>query len=151
MRFKSQMSAIDAQQSGHAGRPLCRGDEKLRVLIAEPDHLVAMDLNTMVEDLGGQVIGTAETGEQAIALGVRLRPDIAIINILLGGDIDGVDAALDIQVQHNMPVVFVAGQADAVTVHRMHLATDQPALLKPVSLTRMRDAIVNACALSLDS
>lgn len=149
MRFKSQIPLIPPAQPLDPAPPLCRGHETLCVLIAQQDHLVAMDLAAMVEDLGGQVVATAQTGEQTIAQAVRLRPDIAIIDIVLSGNMDGIDAALDIQAECDIPVVFVAGQADAATLQRIHLVSDQPALLKPVSPARMRDAIVSACALTL--
>lgn len=68
--------------------------DPVRILLVEDEYLVAMQMQTALTEAGFTVVGMVCTGEDALAIAARERPSIAIVDIRLGGALDGVDAAL---------------------------------------------------------
>ena len=68
------------------------GPHSLRVLIAEDEALIRLDLREMLEEEGFEVVGEAGDGEQAIALARELRPDLVICDVKMP-KMDGIVAA----------------------------------------------------------
>jgi CheY-like chemotaxis protein len=87
-----------------------------KVLIVEDDPLLALDLMALLERAGFQVLGVAESGEQALVL-VRVRPvDVVVMDVDLsegGGRLDGVQTATQIVESSTASVVFVTGEPPA--------------------------------------
>ena len=80
-------------------------DSHVRVLIIEDNALIALDLETQMEDLGCDVVGVAVTAAQAIATARRTLPDLALVDLQLADGSRGQDAALvlrsELDVAHN--------------------------------------------------
>ncbi len=69
------------------------GDKPVRILIVEDETIVALDLKNSLKVLGYDVVGTASSGEEAIAKADQTRPDLVLMDIILKGRMDGVQAA----------------------------------------------------------
>ena len=65
----------------------------IKVLVVEDEQLTALFIKTLLEDNGYIVAGMAMTGEDAIAKALAHRPDLILMDILLQGDMDGIEAA----------------------------------------------------------
>ena len=77
-----------------------------RILICEDDPLIALGWSTLLSDMGYKVIGPAYTAEKALELSYRQMPDLALIDIDLGGIIDGVSVAAELA-PLGVPVIFI--------------------------------------------
>lgn len=89
-----------------------------RILIVEDENIVALDLEMRLSGLGYQVVGMTATGEGAIHQALSLRPDLILMDINLRGEIDGVEAALQIQQHQDIPIIFLTAYADDATFRR---------------------------------
>jgi CheY-like chemotaxis protein/DNA-directed RNA polymerase specialized sigma24 family protein len=78
-----------------------------RVLIIEDEPIIAMDIETIVRDLGHDVTGVAVTRDEAVALAMEDRPGLVLADIQLADDSSGIDAVKDILAQFNVPVIFI--------------------------------------------
>ena len=78
-----------------------------RVLIIEDEPIIAMDLETIVRDLGHDVTGVAVTRDEAVALAMEDRPGLVLADIQLADDSSGIDAVKDILAKFNVPVIFI--------------------------------------------
>ena len=127
-------------------QPLVKGGQPVRVLIVEDDQLVAMDHKAVVAHLGGEVIGETDCGEEAVCLAEDLSPDVVMMDVRLHGALDGIDAAELISLRLGIPIVFVTAYGDPVTRGRMDGVGTSAPVLKPASVSQIRDAIRAACA-----
>ena len=70
--------------------------DKARILIVEDELIVAEDLKEVIEGLGYEVVGIADTGADAIAQAMQLKPDLMMSDIRLRGAMNGIEAAQQI-------------------------------------------------------
>jgi DNA-directed RNA polymerase specialized sigma24 family protein len=77
------------------------------VLIIEDEPIIAMDLETIVRDLGHGVNGVAVTRDEAVAQATAQRPGLILADIQLADDSSGIDAVKDILAQFAVPVIFI--------------------------------------------
>lgn len=89
-----------------------------RILVVEDERIVALDLCSMLEDLGYLVVGVAATGAEAHGLASRQRPDLVLMDIRLQGDVDGIQAAAALRAEWDVPIVFLTANANGETLRR---------------------------------
>ena len=77
------------------------------VLIIEDEPIIAMDIETIVRDLGHGVTGVAVTRDEAYAQAMAHRPGLVLADIQLADDSSGIDAVKDILAEFNVPVIFI--------------------------------------------
>ncbi|MBS0504526.1 MAG: response regulator [Proteobacteria bacterium] len=77
------------------------------VLIIEDEPIIAMDLETIVRDLGHDVTGVAVTRDEAVAQAKARRPGLVLADIQLADDSSGIDAVKDILAEFSVPVIFI--------------------------------------------
>ena len=89
--------------------------EKLRILIAEDETIIRLDLRSLLESSGFEVCGEARDGEEAVALAQQVQPDLAIFDVKMP-KLDGIDAARRILEERPIPIVMLTayGQDDLV-------------------------------------
>ncbi len=80
---------------------------RARVLIIEDEPMIAMDIETIVRDLGHEVTGVAVTRDEAVALALDDRPGLVLADIQLADDSSGIDAVKDILAELQVPVIFI--------------------------------------------
>jgi CheY-like chemotaxis protein/DNA-directed RNA polymerase specialized sigma24 family protein len=80
---------------------------RARVLIIEDEPIIAMDIETIVRDLGHDVTGVAVTRDEAVAAAMSDRPGLVLADIQLADDSSGIDAVKDILAEFNVPVIFI--------------------------------------------
>lgn len=127
---------------------LKRNGKALRVLIVEDQALTALDLKSMIEEMGGAVVGLPGSGELGVTLARELDPDIVLMDIQLAGLMDGVAAGQAITARSNSTLVFVTANTDSTTMARIRRAGDHIVLQKPILAAELREALVTACDLS---
>lgn len=77
------------------------------VLIIEDEPMIAMDLETIVRDLGHDVAGIAVTADEAVALAKLTKPGLVLADIQLADNSSGIDAVRDILNEFPVPVIFI--------------------------------------------
>lgn len=110
-----------------------------RILIVEDEALIAAHIEEALEDAGYGVLGPFSDGGEAVESISERRPDLVLMDIKLAGELDGIDAALEIRRRHRLPVVFLTAFADGALVERARKAEPYGYLLKPV---REKDLLV---------
>jgi CheY-like chemotaxis protein/DNA-directed RNA polymerase specialized sigma24 family protein len=80
---------------------------RARVLIIEDEPIIAMDIETIVRDLGHDVTGVAVTRDEAVASAMSERPGLVLADIQLADDSSGIDAVKDILAEFEVPVIFI--------------------------------------------
>ncbi len=85
---------------------------KKRILIVEDQGIAALDEEQTIRELGYEPIGNVMTGEAAVTLACRDRPDLIIMDIKLMGDMDGLEATRKIHELYKIPVLYVTAFAD---------------------------------------
>ena len=113
----------------------------VRVLVVEDETIVAMDLTDNLRILGYDVVGTAASGKDAINKAESTRPDIVLMDIMLKGNMDGVEAAEIIRSQVNIPVIFLTACADDKTLERAKVTEPFGYLIKPFEERELRSHI----------
>lgn len=78
-----------------------------RILIIEDEPIIALDISGAVKSRGHEVVGIAQTREQAVEMARATRPELVLADIQLADDSSGVDAANDIVGQIDVPIIFI--------------------------------------------
>lgn len=119
---------------------------KLKVLVVEDDLMIADSVKDILELLEHEVVGIAEDAETAIEICNENEPQIALLDIQIGGDIDGVDLAELINDQFDIPFIFTTAFADDATVARAKERGPFGYLVKPYGVKDLNAAIEVAMA-----
>ncbi len=80
---------------------------RARVLIIEDEPIIAMDIETIVRDLGHDVTAIAVTRDEAVREAKAQRPGLVLADIQLADDSSGIDAVKDILAEFSVPVIFI--------------------------------------------
>ncbi len=104
---------------------------KKRILIVEDEFIVAQDIRSSLDRLGYAVCGVASTGETAIRMAVELRPDAILMDVVLKGDMDGIETTRHIRGKVGIPVIYLSAYADVGTLERAQVTDSFGYLLKP--------------------
>ena len=111
-----------------------------RVLIAEDEALIRLDLAEMLAEEGYEVVGQAEDGETAVALAEELRPDLVILDIKMPR-LDGIAAAERVAALRIAPVVILTAFSQRDLVEQARDAGAMAYVVKPFSMTDLVPAI----------
>jgi PAS domain S-box-containing protein len=104
---------------------------KGRLLIVEDEPIVALDLKQEVEQLGCEVLGVAESADEAlVACGVH-RPDLALMDVRIVGSVDGIQTAGLLRAAYHIPVIFLTSYSDEGTISRAAKEMPYGYLTKP--------------------
>lgn len=117
---------------------------KLQVLIVEDETIIAMDIAMQLRDLGYEPLGPAATGEQAIEMAARLRPQLVLMDIHLASPMDGITAAQIIRAQVNIPSVFLSAFSADGTKDRAQRTNPAGYLAKPFTEYELRTVMAAA-------
>jgi len=114
--------------------------DRPRVLIAEDEALIRLDLAEMLREEGYQVVGEAADGQEAVDLAESLRPDLVIMDVKMPRR-DGIDAAAEIAAKRIAPVVVLTAFSQRDLVEKARDAGAMAYLVKPFSITDLVPAI----------
>jgi CheY-like chemotaxis protein len=92
--------------------------------------------------LGYTVVGNVAAGAQAITAAVQLQPDLILMDIRLQGKMDGIEAALQIQADRLVPVIYLTAYVDESTIQRAQATSPWGFLRKPFHVRDLQ-AILN--------
>lgn len=113
----------------------------VRILVVEDDPNVCTVLTARLESLGYVICGTAETGFEAISGVYRHQPDLVTMDILLKGEMNGIQAATKIAEQSDVPIVFMTCLSDQEIFERALQTHPYGYIIKPYEINELRSAI----------
>lgn len=112
-----------------------------QVLVVEDEGIIAADIQDRLTSLGYDVPATVASGEEALQKIPVLTPDIVLMDIVLQGQMDGVEAAAAIRQQFEIPVIFLTAHADESTVQRAKLTEPFAYIIKPFEERELHTAL----------
>ncbi len=133
------MSAASSSRRASPSRAT-EGNGRPRVLIAEDEALIRLDLREMLQEEGYDVIGEAADGEQAVALAMDLNPDLVICDVKMP-KMDGIAAAAQIADKRIAPVVILTAFSQRDLIERARDAGAMAYLVKPFQKRDLLPAI----------
>ena len=105
--------------------------KKSRILIVEDEKIIAKDLELRLLGMNYEVAASVSSGKEALAVVRREPVDLILMDIMIDGDIDGIETAGLIHQQMDVPVIYLTAYADEKTFERARLSDPFGYLLKP--------------------
>ena len=105
---------------------------KQRILIAEDEAIIALDLQSILRKRGYHVLGVVFSGEAAIQKIDEEPPDLVLMDIYLAGEMNGIETAQQIQARFNIPVIYVTAYSDDALLQQAKMASSYGYLVKPI-------------------
>ncbi|CAA9889358.1 Response regulator receiver modulated diguanylate cyclase/phosphodiesterase with PAS/PAC sensor(S) [Candidatus Methylobacter favarea] len=112
-----------------------------KIMIVEDEGIIAMDMRSQLEGFGYDVVATAFSGQEAITLASRHRPELVMMDIVLKGSMDGISAAQTITKSLHIPVIFLTAYSDPATLRRAKTTGAYGYLIKPFRPDELRASI----------
>ncbi|MBD0307630.1 MAG: response regulator, partial [Microcoleus sp. T1-bin1] len=103
----------------------------INILIVEDELLIAKNLSHKLESLGYQIVGIVSCGADAIQRAGEMKPDLILMDIVIKGDIDGIETAVIINQKFDIPIIYTTAYADDETLQRAENTGSYGYLLKP--------------------
>lgn len=117
---------------------------KTRVLVVEDDSIISEDIQRNLRKLGYPVAGTFTSAEEALDQMESIHPDLILMDIVLHGRLNGIDAAKQIRSQFHLPVIFLTAYSDRITMARARDAKPAGYIFKPFSTDELDHVIQKA-------
>ena len=105
----------------------------MNILLVEDELLIAKDIETILTGFGYSVLEIVSSGEDAIKRAEAIKPDLIIMDVVLKGNINGIDAAKEIRTHFGIPVIFLTAYSDKNTLIRAISTEPFGYVLKPVN------------------
>ncbi|MBF0476126.1 MAG: response regulator, partial [Deltaproteobacteria bacterium] len=112
-----------------------------RILLADDEVVVIMQLKKRLETFGHEVVGTAASGEKAVELARAFKPDLMLMDIVMPGGLDGLDASEIIKDELDTPIIFISGHADDHILDRIKNAQPDGFIVKPINEFELKVAV----------
>jgi len=113
---------------------------KKNVLIVEDESIISLLVERMVDNLGHTVVHKVTSGEEAIEAVQDHEPDIVLMDIRLDGEINGIEATMQIKQQHDVSIIFVSGNTDMLQNADVDPSEYIEFLAKPITLAELSDS-----------
>ena len=104
---------------------------KTNILVVEDESIVSKDIQNSLKKLGYNVIGACNNGEDAINVAAEKLPDLVLMDIMLKGEMSGIDAANLIRAKIDVPIIFLTAYADESTLSKAKVTEPYGYILKP--------------------
>lgn len=114
---------------------------KKRILIVEDEAIVAKDISVCLNRTGYDVLNTFSNGEDAIKYINNTKPDLILMDIMLAGEMTGIDASTIIKDRFDIPVVFLTAYADEKTISKAKVTDPYGYVIKPFKEIDLRTSI----------
>jgi|GEM_PF-1139142 len=109
-------------------------DNRISILIVEDDLITASYIKKSLEKEGYRVPAIISTGEEAVAFCDIDAPDVIIMDILLAGEIDGIEAAKRIRKHHDIPLLYASGNSEEYSLVKAQKTTPVGFIIKPIDV-----------------
>jgi two-component system, response regulator PdtaR len=101
-----------------------------KILVVEDERITAEDIKSGLENAGYQVPALVSSGKKAIELAGEIKPDLVLMDIKLKGKMDGIEAAEQIKLLYDIPVIYLTAYSDEYTVQRAKITEPSGYIIK---------------------
>jgi PAS domain S-box-containing protein len=112
-----------------------------KILVVEDEELIGQDIKILLEDLGYQVPYLVPSGEEAISRAGEIRADLVLMDIMLEGEIDGIEAAHKINDKYGIPVIYLTAYRNEEILKRAKQTEPYAYIVKPFEERELRTNI----------
>jgi len=109
-----------------------------RILIADDEQVTRLEIEEMLTGLGYEVAGQAQSGREAVDMARDLKPDLILMEVMMPGSIDGIDAAAKIKAELDIPIIFISRDGDPEHIQRAKHIGPYGYLMKPIAEKHVR-------------
>ncbi|MBI9072333.1 MAG: response regulator [Melioribacteraceae bacterium] len=102
-----------------------------QIMIVEDERIVAEDIQETLEEFGYNVVGIEDTGENAVNMASKLKPDLILMDIMLKGEMNGIQAAFKINDNEEIPIIYLTAYTDNNTAQEAINTNPSGYLVKP--------------------
>jgi len=114
---------------------------KAKIMIVEDEYVVARDIQKILENLGYEITAIEAGANDALKKAEQTRPDLALVDIVLRGEMDGIQAAEQLRSRFNIPVIFLTAYVDEKKLERAKAAEPFGYLTKPFKEEDLKSTI----------
>ncbi len=115
-----------------------------KILVVEDEAITALDIQRSLESVGFEVVSTVTNGIDAIQKAIDLRPDLILMDIVIKGNMDGIEVAEKINAIFDVPIIYMTAYSDEKTFKRAKLTEPYGFINKPISPNELKVSIENA-------
>jgi putative two-component system response regulator len=112
-----------------------------RIMVVDDEAVITMQLEERLTAMGYEVVGRASSGEASLDMARRFRPDLILMDIVMPGRLDGIDAAQAIKANLDIPVIFLTAYAHDKFVNRAKRVEPFGYIVKPFQENEIKAAI----------
>ena len=123
--------------------------KRSKVIIVEDESIIAFELKMKLQNNGYDVVTIVRTGKEVIDAVVLHEPDVILMEILLQGDMDGIEAATRIQEKRNIPIIYVTTSTYLKSSKRLIASKPFGMLMKPIVDEKLFEMLEQAVAANL--
>ena len=116
-------------------------NKKKRILIVEDELIIANDIRGYLSDENYEITSVVLTGEDAINMARQNMPDLVIMDILLHGNMNGIEAAEEISKIRKIPIIFVSAYSHEEIIKQILSDIDYEYILKPFQAFELIDKV----------
>ena len=126
-----------------SGDPLTYPDstKRKRIMVVEDEGVTAMMISSSLVEMGYSVIAAEFSGEEAVKKAEEDRPDLIVMDIVLDGEMDGIEAAGEIQSRFRIPVVYLTAHSSDAMLKRIKKTEPFGHIIKPFNDRELHAAI----------
>jgi len=114
---------------------------KVKILVVEDESIVAKDIQKTLQNMGYEVPDVVSSGQAAIQATEKHKPDLVLMDIVLKGKMDGIEAAEQIRTRFNIPVVYLTAYTDDKTLERAKITDPFGYIVKPFEDRQLKTVI----------
>ena len=119
----------------------------MKIMVVEDERITAEDIRFRLEDMGHTVTAIASSGEESIQKVAETKPDFVLMDIVIKGDMDGIEAAGQIRNRFNVPAIYVTAHGEKNIFQRAKKTRPLGYVLKPLQDMQFSIAIKMAIEL----
>jgi len=112
-----------------------------KILVVDDEAIITMQLEERLSAMGYTVAGMAASGEEAVEKARRIRPDLVLMDIVMPGKMNGIEAAKIVTGELDIPVVFVTSYADDAIIEKAKSVRPYGYIVKPFNELEIKAAI----------
>jgi two-component system cell cycle sensor histidine kinase/response regulator CckA len=109
-----------------------------RILIADDEWPTRLEIEEMLTGLGYEVVGQAESGREAVDMARDLKPDLILMDVVMPGEINGIQAGQEIKAALDIPIIFISGYGDPESIEAAKQVEPFGYVMKPFDGKEMR-------------
>ena len=117
---------------------------KTKILVAEDEAISALSMQRALTLSGYDVCDLVSTGEEAMERVKQEKPDLVIMDVFLNGNVNGIEAAMEIRSGSDIPIVFITGYEEEKIIERIKSVKFSKYLIKPFTPKTLESAIIQA-------